>query len=104
MANPNHRMRSALDADTEAIVATLKVLADARRLKLLGVLEVPGELQDSDLYAKVQIEPLDGSYHVGVLRVAKIVEARRRPGKRFCYALTEYGRKVLRLATQMKPA
>lgn len=104
MANPNYRMRSAPDADTEAIVATLKVLAEARRLLLLRILEEFGELRDSDLYDKLQLEPLEGSYHVGALRLAKIVEAHRRPGGRLCYALTEYGRKVLGLARQMKPA
>lgn len=43
------------------------------------------------------------SYHIGAFRVAKMVPAHRRPGKRLSYALTDYGRTVRGLARQLRP-
>jgi len=102
MANPNAVLLPPLEDQNDSVLTALRALADPTRLKLLRVLEAAGELWDIHLYKKAGIDRLDGAYHIGVLRLAKIVEARRREEKRLCYDLTPYGRVVLGAARQMK--
>lgn len=102
MANPKAVLLPALEDQNDSVLAALRALADPTRLKLLRILQDDGELRDVELYQRAGLRRLDGAYHIGVLRLAKIVKAHRREENRLCYELTPYGRVVLDATDRMK--
>ncbi len=84
------RARSAATAgraDGAGLAELLRVLADGTRLRLLFALST-GERHVSDLLSDLRLPQPTVSHHLGILRMAGVVEARR-DGKRVYYKLVQ---------------
>ncbi len=81
-AQLDHREPS--DAEVEAAVATLKLLADATRLRIIWAL-LHGEHAVNDLAEHVGVQPAVVSQHLSKLRLAHLVQVRR-DGNRMHYS------------------
>ena len=77
---------AAVRADVTALADLMRVLADGTRLRLLLALS-SGERNVSDLLGELRLPQPTVSHHLGILRMANVVEARR-DGKRVFYKLT----------------
>src|SRR4051794_38066202 len=78
---------SAGQADGAGLAELLRVLADGTRLRLLFALS-NGERHVSDLLGDLRLPQPTVSHHLGILRMAGVVEARR-DGKRVYYRLIQ---------------
>jgi len=74
-------------ATSGALANLLQVLADGTRLRLLLALSA-GERHVTDLLEQLKLPQPTVSHHLGILRMAGVVQARR-DGKRVYYRLTE---------------
>ena len=80
----------------EAAVATLKLLADATRLRIIWAL-LHGEHSVTDLAEHVGAQPAAVSQHLAKLRLAHLVQVRRAGNRLFYRAENEH---ISRLATE----
>jgi DNA-binding transcriptional ArsR family regulator len=78
--------REGAGADLDALAAGMQMLADGTRLKILLVL-AEGEMHVTEMQSHLRCPQPTVSHHLGLLRMAGLVDARRH-GKRVFYRLT----------------
>jgi ArsR family transcriptional regulator len=78
--------RSSSVAGMSAAAGVLRLLADPTRLRILGLITIVNELNVTQLCEHLQCAQPMVSHHLGLLRVSRVVEARR-DGKNVYYRL-----------------
>ena len=73
--------------DVDVVASTVHLLADATRLKILFML-AEREMNVAELQERLDCPQPTVSHHLGLLRMANLVQARR-AGKRVFYRLSE---------------
>jgi DNA-binding transcriptional ArsR family regulator len=81
------------DDEVEAAVTTLRLLADATRLRIVWAL-LHGEHSVNDLAEHVGAQPAAVSQHLAKLRLARVVRARRDGNHIFYAAEDEHVRRL----------
>ncbi len=72
------------DLEEGAVVG--KLMGDALRLKILAVVAFDGPISVGEVCKAVNVPQPSASHHLGILRMAKLVEGRRK-GKNVIYSL-----------------